>query len=224
MNPRLVKLIFGPTIRRAARRSWVGRSRDESDAAKGRFTRTDVDELLIQTWLRFDQLAPDVPDEPKFGNRMNVLLAALTLAGHESLMAVGVERNYANALVADLAWKVYEGWGKLPILLAQLRFRRPARQMQTAVALFLKFPFTPPGYRFEQLPTTLGVDINMRRCPVADYKRSQNAADLCVHTWCNLDFPLAEMWGGRLERNQTLAAGDDICNFKFMTSSNGGIS
>jgi hypothetical protein len=33
------------------------------------------------------------------------------------------------------------------------------------------------------------------RCPVAEFFRNHAAADLCVSSWCNLDFPLGEMLG-----------------------------
>jgi hypothetical protein len=50
--------------------------------------------------------------------------------------------------------------------------------------------------------------------------RANDAADLCIGTWCNLDFPLAEMWGGRLERRGTLAAGAPVCDFRFVAAPN----
>jgi hypothetical protein len=46
----------------------------------------------------------------------------------------------------------------------------------------------------------------MQRCPVAEYLGSRGAADLCAGSWCNLDYALAEMWGGTLERSGTLVA------------------
>jgi hypothetical protein len=62
--------------------------------------------------------------------------------------------------------------------------------------MFLRFPFNAPGYRFEKLPDKTATALNMLRCPVADYFRERSAADLCVGSWCNLDYALAEMWGG----------------------------
>ncbi len=55
----------------------------------------------------------------------------------------------------------------------------------------------------------------MRRCPVADYLGQRGAADLCAGSWCNLDFALAEMWGSRLDRSDTLVAGSSCCDFRF---------
>jgi len=38
---------------------------------------------------------------------------------------------------------------------------------------------------------------------------------LCVDAWCNLDVPLAEKWGSRLERSTTLAEGAERCDFRW---------
>jgi len=38
-------------------------------------------------------------------------------------------------------------------------------------------------------------------------------------SWCNLDFALVEMWGGKLERSETLASGCNRCDFRFKVDS-----
>ena len=40
--------------------------------------------------------------------------------------------------------------------------------------------------------------------------------DLCYATFCQLDFPLAEQWGGRFERTGTLAIGAPVCDFRWV--------
>jgi hypothetical protein len=50
---------------------------------------------------------------------------------------------------------------------------------------------------------------------VAEYFQMHDAEDLCVGAWCNLDFALAEMWGGWLERSEAIAAGSPRCDFRF---------
>lgn len=146
---------------------------------------------------------------------MNMNLAAVTLAFLQVLVSKGVNRAYAIELTGDAAWKVYERWGRIPILFAKLRSRDPSEHMRVSVEMFLRFPFTPPGYLFDRLPSEDGISLNMKRCPVAEYFRREEATDLCIGTWCNLDYPLAEMWGGHLERSQTLAEGCEHCDFRF---------
>ena len=41
------------------------------------------------------------------------------------------------------------------------------------------------------------VAFDCLRCPVAEYFASHNLSELCVKTFCNPDFPLAEQWGAK---------------------------
>ena len=72
-----------------------------------------------------------------------------------------------------------------------------------SVAMFLRYPFNRPGYRYADVLEPRGRGLDMLRCPVAEYLAAHEASDLTVATWCNLDFPLARMWGGQLERHGT---------------------
>lgn len=213
----LTKLVFRRTIRRAALGAIVGRNRQPADPEKGRFTVGDVDQILHDTWRVYDQRASTVPREPKLGNRMNMMLACLTLSCLAVMLDSGIKRKYAIELIGDTAWKVYEVWGRVPKRTVNLVVRDPRLRMRLCVNLFLRFPFTPPGYVFERKPTPEGIAVDMLRCPVSDYLLQNDAADLCQGTWCNLDFALAEMWGSRLCREETLSAGCPRCDFRFET-------
>lgn len=219
MNVILLKTVFRAVIKRAARAALVGRSRDRERHEAGRFTRTEVDEILQQSWQRYGELAPSVPRQPKLGNRMNVLLSCLTLACFEVLMSRGTAREYAIELIGDVTWKVYETWGGAARKLTWLVSRDPRRRLELSLGMFLRFPFTPPGYRFERSSSPDGIAVDMFRCPVAEYFREYGASDLCVGTWCNLDFALAELWHGRLQRTETLASGGLRCDFRFKVDS-----
>lgn len=214
-----MKVICRPVTARAAHSGLMGRSRDRYNPDKGRFTRSEVDGILKQVWLTYDQLVPHVPQEPKLGNRMVMLLSCVTLACFRVLMANGTERQYAIELIGDVAWKIYEKFGRFPMLVTGLLTRDPRKRLQMSVNTFSRFPFTPPGYVIERLPSSDGISMDMLRCPVAEYFRKQDASDLCIGAWCNLDYALAEMWGGWLERTETLAAGHSRCDFRFKARS-----
>lgn len=217
MNPATMNRLFRPFIRSAARHTLVGRNRSHTGFEQGRFTKGEVDDLLRQTWQRYALLAPAAPVEPDytFGNRMNVQLAVLTHAALKVFQEAGMERAYAVDLIADLAWQIYKKWGAIPNALAQLLGRRGAERMRFNVDAFLRFPFSPPAYGMDPLPAHDGVRFDVVRCPIALYFRENGATDLCQAAWCNQDYGLAEMWGGRLERSQTIAAGCDHCDFHF---------
>jgi hypothetical protein len=205
-----------PVLRRTLRRTLVGRARRKAEPEAGRFTRADADRLLEDTWDRFTERARQRPREPTLGARQNVLLAALTLAAFHALLDAGIERPYAIELIGDAAWRIYAGWGRLAKLATAPFGGDPPERLRRRVDLFLRYPFERPAYVYEDRPEPRGRALDMLRCPIADYMRDNEAADLCVGTWCNLDFALAEMWGGRLQRRHTLAGRAPKCDFRFI--------
>jgi hypothetical protein len=207
-----------PVARAAARRAMVGRNRSRPNPGAGRFTRSDVAQIVQATYSKFDLHSKDLPYEPTFGSRQNVALAALTLSILEALEEAGIERNYAIELTGDVCWRFYRQWGQITRAATGVITRQPVRRLRLSVDAFLKFPFGRPGYRFDDVPEETGRSLDMRRCPVADYLGTRGAADLCAGSWCNLDFALAEMWGGFLERSETLVSGADRCDFRFQVA------
>jgi hypothetical protein len=207
-----------PVVRRVGCRAIVGRNRSRSDPTAGRFTRTQVNRTVNRGFARLDQRISELPSEPTLGSRQNVLLAALTLSFMEALEADSVEHCYAIELTGDVCWRFYRQWGQGTRVATRLITRDPVKRLRLSVNAFLTFPFGQPGYRFDDVPQPDGRSLDMHRCPVADYLKSQGAADLCAGSWCNLDYALAEMWGGTLGRSTTLVTGGSCCDFRFRTA------
>ena len=199
----------------AANRALVGRNRSRTDPTAGRFTRGEVSGLVSDAFDRFESHRLDLPSEPTVGSRQNVMLAALTLSLMEVLVEAGVERPYAIELTGDTCWHFYRQWGRVTKAVTSVLSRNPIRRLRLSVDAFLTYPFGRPGYRFDDVPEDDGRSLNMLRCPVADYLGQRGASDLCSGSWCNLDYALAEMWGGTLERSSTLVLGADCCDFRF---------
>ena len=221
-NLLLFKLFFMPVVGWAAGRALVGRNRVPYEPDNGRFTKAEVDRLLDQSWHDFDEVAPDVSTEPTLGSRMNVRLAALTLAMLQSLTANGIERKYSIELIGDTCWKVYQYWGRVGRFIGRLSRRHPindhAKRIIKDGSWPMSFPFNPPGYRARYVPTQGGLGFNVIRCPVAEYFHTHGSEDLAVGTWCMLDYPLAEMIDLKLVRTQTLAAGAPHCDFRWFSA------
>lgn len=215
MNPALVQLLYRPLLQSAAYRVMVGRNRSPHDPERGRFTRADVRGILEECWRSFNALAPGVPDEPTVGSRMNVMLAGVTLSFFWVLRRRALTREYAIELIGDIAWQVYAKWGAIPRFVSRIKSSNPIDAMRDSVSIFLRFPFGPPGYLFERGTLQDGISVDVLRCPVAEYFGAHDAADLCLGTWCNLDYALAELWGGSLGRTRTLAEGNRSCDFRF---------
>jgi hypothetical protein len=217
-----VKTIYRPLVVGAARHVLVGRNRTTASNDRGRFTRAEVDCLLKRAWQLYDVDAAGLPSEPTIGSRMNVRLASFTMAFFNALVAIGTERRYAIELVSDAVWRVYRIWS---VIASGLTSLTPGKRTALAFAVSkpgaagggvsLTFPFNAPGYRIETVPAETGTAFNVVRCPVADYFRKQDAADLCTSFWCNQDYPLAELTGEKLVRTKTLVRGDDCCDFRL---------
>jgi hypothetical protein len=220
--PWMVAAVRGgkPFVRAVARRALAGRGRSRSDPTAGRFTRSQVSRILNVGFGLFERRMPDLPSEPTLGSRQNVLLAALTLSFLEALEADGIERGYAIELTGDVCWRFYRQWGQGTRAVTRLVTRDPVRRLRLSVNAFLTFPFGRPGYQFDDVAQVDGRSLDMQRCPVADYLGSRGAADLCAGSWCNLDYALAEMWGGTLQRSGTLVAGASCCDFRFRVPAN----
>jgi len=214
-----VKLIYKPAAKRAARRALVGRVRARLAPERGRFTLADVDSFLGDAWARNDERAQSLPHQPTIGSTMNVRLACFTLSFFEAVQAAGVERPYAIELIADAAWRVYRQWARIAVGLARLRPRgRTAlgfagidRRGQVA----LRFPFNAPGYVVETVGSDRGTAFDVVKCPVVGYFAAAGAADLCLASWCNLDYALADLTREKLTRTTTLVGGQDRCDFRL---------
>ena len=220
-----VSLIYRPLTVHAARRVLVGRVRSRLAPERGRFVRADVDGLLKRAWADYLRRTADLPPQPTAGSRMNLRLACFTLSFFDALTASGAERDHAIDIVADAAWSIYRLWARIALGLARLTFRKTTalgfavvgdggRQGQVS----LRFPFNAPGYLVETVPAAGGTAFDVVRCPVAAYFREQGAADLCVASWCNLDYALAQLTHEKLVRTKTLAEGQGRCDFRLSRS------
>jgi hypothetical protein len=216
----IVKSIYAPWTKRAAHRTLAGRVRDRRTPENGRFTKGNVDGLLERAWRRYEGAAADLPPEPTMGSRMNVRLACFTVSFFEELLAIGVERAYAIELIADACWSIYRTWAIVAAKVAKLSGRASALGFAATTRgggpVSLRFPFNAPGYRIETVPAKRGTAFDVVHCPVATYFRERGAPDLCVASWCNLDYPLGEITNQKLVRTKTLVEGADRCNFRIV--------
>jgi ubiquinone biosynthesis protein len=171
---------------------------------------------LQAIWRFYDQLVPSIPKEPTWGGRLMVRLAACAVSLYRALVQMNIPGEEAARLVSAAAWLVYEKMALPPRVLAALLTRDPLRRLKVATDLFRWFPFGPPADRMEDVSAEAGVvAFDVLRCPVAEFFRRVGQPELCVSTFCQLDFPLAKAWGGTLERTSTIAAGAERCDFRW---------
>lgn len=183
---------------------------------KSEFSPYIIEVILKGYWSKYLKLKPDIPEENTFGGRIMIDLSAMSIAFYRELMEKGKSSEEATQLFYDIAWSAYKPMGKLCWLLSGIGATSTARHLQKALGLFTKFPFSSPSYQWQFIETEKNVvGFNCLRCPVAEYFQSYDLSELCVATWCNLDFPLAKTWNAELKRTGSIAGGASYCDFRF---------
>jgi L-2-amino-thiazoline-4-carboxylic acid hydrolase len=172
--------------------------------------------ILTPVWRLYDAETPQVSTTEGVGPTLVLHLAAITIAFHQALIDAGYEDEAAAQLVADVAWVVYRKMGAFVSLLSRFAAKDQFERIRTATRIFRRFPFGSPAYQWKEIraaPNTVAFDCT--HCPAAEYFASRNRADLCVRTFCNLDFPLAKDWSAELQRTGTIAGGAKRCDFRW---------
>ena len=104
------------------------------------------------------------------------------------------------------------------MLIAGIFSDNPHKRMELATQIFRMFPFTAPDYGWAEVETDKNnVAFNCTRCHVAELFIKFGLGDVCYNTFCKLDFPLAQQWGGKLTRTGSIAGGADKCDFRWIT-------
>ena len=177
----------------------------------------EVEALLDEGWRLYGEMEADIPVLPQIGPTFILHLAGAVRAMNRSLVAAGHSAEAARELLYEIGWLVYTRMGEGPFLVASAFTEDPRKKLEIATRLFRGFPFGPPAYRWRDVEAPAHVvAFDCERCPVAEYFKRHGEGELCYHTFCQLDFPLAEQWGGRLERTGTLAIGAPVCDFRWV--------
>lgn len=208
MSPlRLFEPVFAPAVRRGL---------------SERFDQSSIRAIVDDAFVDYESERPDLPHEASLGGRLMVHLAALTVGLYRALLARGVTEAEARSLTAEVTWNAYAVMAEVPSILSRVGSSSAGDRVKRATDLFRRFPFSAPSY--DMVDVDGGehvVAFDVRRCPVAEHFRELGLGELCVESWCNLDFPLAEKWGARLQRTQTLAGGASHCDFRWHTTDRG---
>ena len=179
-------------------------------------TAASVSEIMQQTWDRYYELEPAIAIQPTLGAVFTTHAAALMLAMHETLLQHGIAVAESHRLIHEIGWRVYRQMAEPPLLIGAAFTRDPRKRLKLATDIFRSFPFGSPSYEWRDVASADGaIAFDCVKCPVAEFFASQNAAELCVQTFCKLDFPLAETWGGELKRSGTIASGAERCDFRW---------
>jgi ubiquinone biosynthesis protein len=214
-----LKVQFGGALQRSLEQGGLWKMLVEPHArAVLKTTRLEesTDDLLKEAWARYYEIEPSIPIEPALGAVFTTHLAAATLALHEVLLRHGIAAADSHRLIYDIGWRIYVQMGEAPLLVASALTRDPHKRLKLATDIFRTFPFGAPSYEWRDVISTDGsIAFDCTKCPVAEFFAKHDASELCVQTFCRLDFPLAEKWGGRLHRTGTIASGAPVCDFRW---------
>jgi len=177
-----------------------------------------LSEFSNEVWTEYNYRTKIVKKKETFGATIMVKLSLLTLIIYEKLLAENIDKQIAIQLTSKINWIIYENLTHKFWFFTRLFSTRPIKRVKIAMNFFIKyFPYKSPGYEMEILKTENKiVAFNVTKCPAAEFFKEHNLNELCIESWCNLDYPLAEKWNVKLERNTTIAKGNELCDFKFV--------
>lgn len=178
--------------------------------------------ILDRTWELYPAQLAAVEGTVRLGigPALVLRLAACTVALHAALVEAGISHGSAVEIAGELAWAVYRRMGQVPWLLSGIVSRDPGRRLEVSTLIFRRFPFGPSAYVWESKASPDGIiAFDCLRCPVAEHFSNVGLADLCVRTFCDLDFPLAANWSATLVRGGSIAAGAPVCDFRWQANS-----
>ncbi|MDX1804349.1 MAG: L-2-amino-thiazoline-4-carboxylic acid hydrolase [Alcanivorax sp.] len=200
-----ITLLVRPLTRRAAHREL-----------NSVLTGNAISNAVNDGFRRFQAMRDEIPHEPTLGARVMTHFAALTISLYRALRAAGIEKKSACDYTAAINWRVYKRLTYIPYLLTRPFSGDRIRRVKRSMDWYMRFPYASPGYKMEWVvDETDVVGFDVTRCPAAELFASQDLGPLCSTAFCDLDYPLAEIWKVELHRPTTIAKGCEHCEFRF---------
>ncbi len=207
---KIFKFFFSSYLRRLTGRLWL------ADHPALGISKNDLDLILKQSWDKYFRSVRELDKQANLGNWMVMNFAHLTLGAYQVLIEQGLKEQDAINLIYKLTWEITSIWTKRAKGFSGAILREPMRELAYFVDLVMKTFFSPPAYRFDTGEMNNGFFLDVKRCPVAELMAANGASDLCIQTWCGVDFGLVKIIGGSLQREGTLAMGREKCDFVFL--------
>jgi ubiquinone biosynthesis protein len=218
MKTKLFILLFSKYVNKRVKKIWVGKPKSSQYSESEKFDLREVQKMLTRSWEIYLSEAPFLPKQPRIRLWLVMNFACLTLSAHQALVGFGIENEHAIELIHKLIWDVTSGSVRTANRFTKYLVRDTMRRLDLLVDLVMKVVFCRPAYQTIKGELDRGFFMDVHTCPVADYMISNHASDLCVNTWCGVDFGLVEIIGGRLERSGTRAMGKEKCAFHFYSA------
>lgn len=153
---------------------------------------------------------------PKHSFGLNMLLrffewdCALFLAAKRA----GMTTEIAGPMVEETNWTAFGPAFELSFAASRLRSKHLRTRVEWILDWMFGVLFTSPFQR-TAVPAAHDVAFNVTVCPLAQYFHQRGVPELTPYAACGLDYRMAAIWGVRLERTQTIARGNSMCDFRF---------
>lgn len=180
------------------------------------FVDENVETIMLNTIKEFREKEAKLPKQKSFGGTITIHFSCYSVAIYNSLLNTGKTKEEATDILYDICWDIYMKMGEISMLIAGIFSTDSHKKLELATQVFRIFPFSSPDYGWidvEAEKNTVAFDCT--QCQVAEYFKKFDLGDICYNTWCKLDFPLAEKWGGELERKGSIAIGEKVCDFRW---------
>jgi hypothetical protein len=172
---------------------------------------------VAQVWQKTTSLQVELrKTRPRYSFGVNLFLRYMEwdVALYRVLLAQGMSQEQACHLTEEINWEIFGAGTKAAFLLSRLRSANHQTRIQWVLDLMFLVLFTKP-FRKQAVPSNNGIAFDVVRCPVAEYFQQQGIPELTRSAACNLDHRMAQNWGVKLERSQTIAEGASHCDFRF---------
>lgn len=133
---------------------------------------------------------------------------------YRALREYGMPPEQAQPLIEEINWEVFGTGIGASFAFSRLRGAKLQTRVQWILDVLFFALFTQP-FRKQDVPSNNGIAFDVVRCPIAEYFQQQGVPELTRAAACDLDHRMANIWGVKLERSQTIAAGDARCDFRF---------
>lgn len=178
------------------------------------FDKDECSLLLNKLWFFYD----GIPESPlRCRSRAVGLMlssARKNIALYKAFIALDVSKEKIRQYIAEINWEISRIIGTPMFILSMVKGKNASVRIKWINDVLWKYLFTRP---FERVPadSDASVAFNIKRCPFQEYYRSQGVIELCGYASCSQDYLLAKTWHSTFKREQTLARGDDFCDFRF---------
>lgn len=223
---RIVRKMAWIVMKKTVIQVLTPRCRRDGMPEYGRFTPSDIEQIIFQAHLNVKELMPYFNDLDNIGNYQNEYAGLLTLAMYRALVKENIAPDYAVTLVGDMQWQsIVNAKGIIPVIdplrkkLAKLATKDPMNYLEKRLKDMMKYPYSEPGYKTEFYKDKNVYCMDIYSCPAYDFYKQfgQEEMNLFRRTWCTFDFSAAEhaVEGGKYLREHTLSDGDEVCDMRW---------